>query len=79
MSYGCPYFAFSEYRRNITVNRKSCIGCAACVRTCPRAVLSLNKESGRAYVKNADRCASCFMCLSACPISAISVSEGERK
>ncbi len=54
----------------VTVNLDGCIGCGACVGTCPVAALDLN-DDGKA-VCNGDVCIDCGACIGSCPVSAIS-------
>ena len=78
MSYGCPYFAFSDYRNNIAVKERTCIGCMQCMAICPRHVFSFDKAKNTAVAKHTDACMSCFRCLSTCPVGAISISAAEQ-
>jgi len=51
------------------VDTGACVGCEACVGTCPVEAISM--EDGKAKV-NPDTCIECGSCVSACPVSAIS-------
>lgn len=77
MSYGCPYFAFSDFRHNIFIDDSRCIGCKACIGACPRGVISFDVGKLVAFAKHVDRCVSCFECMSVCPIGVIGVAEGK--
>jgi ferredoxin/flavodoxin len=48
------------------IDRKSCIGCGACVEKCP--VGAVNLEAGRI---NTSRCIACFGCVNNCPSGAM--------
>ena len=52
------------------VNADSCVGCEACVSTCPCEAIEMNDE-GKAFVIE-DTCIECGACVSACPAEAIS-------
>ena len=54
----------------VTVDKDTCIGCGACVGTCPVSALSLD-ENGKSQCDESI-CVSCFSCVGACPVSAIS-------
>ena len=56
----------------VKVNQETCIGCGACVATCP-AVFEM--RDGKSHVKDAAACASCDCKAAAtgCPVNAISV------
>lgn len=54
----------------VKVNQDACIGCGACVGTCPVEALAFNSE-GKAEC-NTDSCISCLACTGACPVEAIS-------
>ncbi len=51
------------------VDADVCVGCEACVGTCP--VEAIVMDGGKAKVK-ADDCIECGSCISTCPCSAIS-------
>ncbi len=55
------------------VNKTSCIGCGACVASCPHAAISIGPD-GKAAVDQS-KCVGCKACESVCPISAICVQE----
>lgn len=57
----------------VTVDKKKCIGCGACVAMCPDV---FEMADGKSAVKNSKACDQCD-CKSAadnCPVSAIKVS-----
>lgn len=54
----------------VMINR-SCIGCGACVQTCPDGALSIGPE-GIAVVDQS-KCTDCGKCVSVCPVSAMSL------
>jgi len=56
----------------ITVDK--CIGCGACVATCPCDVLRIDRESKKAEVKYVSECQVCSMCTLYCPVNAIAVT-----
>ncbi|WP_213693982.1 4Fe-4S binding protein [Aminiphilus sp.] len=51
------------------VDKDVCVGCEACVGTCPVSAIAMN--DGKAQVE-ADSCVECGACVAACPVSAIS-------
>ncbi|NLL36089.1 MAG: 4Fe-4S binding protein [Fretibacterium sp.] len=51
------------------VDADTCVGCEACVGTCPVEAIEMN--DGKATV-NPDTCIECGSCVSACPTGAIS-------
>ena len=54
----------------LEINRQTCIGCEACVGTCPFGALSMDAEN-KAIVD--ERCTACGACLDVCPVSALSL------
>ncbi|WP_423363309.1 4Fe-4S dicluster-binding protein [Mycoplasma sp. P36-A1] len=50
------------------VREEECIGCAACVSTCPVSVIEMNDE-GKAHVN--EGCIDCGACVGVCPVSCI--------
>ena len=53
------------------VNSDTCIGCGACVDTCPVGAIALG-DDGKPGV-NADSCIDCGACVGDCPVSAINL------
>ncbi len=51
------------------IEADECIGCGACVDTCPADVLEL--EEDRATVVEPENCVACGACMDACPAGAI--------
>ncbi len=52
----------------VKISKETCIGCSACVDTCPVAALSMENDKA---VVNEETCIDCGACVSACPVSAI--------
>ncbi|MBE5758146.1 MAG: 4Fe-4S dicluster domain-containing protein [Clostridiales bacterium] len=52
----------------MTIDRETCVGCGACVGTCPVNAISLN--DGKAVIDQ-DVCVKCGACAQTCPVSAI--------
>ncbi len=50
------------------VDKETCIGCEACVGTCPVEAISMN--DGKAEVE-AETCIECGSCVPVCPVDAI--------
>ncbi|MFC1980510.1 ferredoxin family protein [Chloroflexota bacterium] len=48
-----------------------CIGCSACVQTCPNDVIRMKR--GKASIVYQADCAACYMCVEDCPREAISL------
>lgn len=52
------------------VDKDTCLGCGACVATCPVEAIELDAD-GKADI-NGDVCISCGACAGTCPVEAIS-------
>lgn len=57
----------------VKVNQDACIGCGACVGTCPVGALDFN-DFGLAECDK-EKCISCLACTGVCPVEAISEEE----
>ncbi len=53
----------------ITIDKETCIGCAACESTCPLDAISVDDVAS----VDEDVCCECGACVSACPVEAISL------
>lgn len=53
----------------VTINRDTCIGCAACTGVCPVGALSMDGE-GKS-VCDESTCIDCGACVATCPTEAI--------
>ena len=51
------------------VDKDTCVGCEACVGSCPVEAISM--VDGKAEVN--DACVDCGACVSTCPVEAISL------
>jgi ferredoxin len=51
------------------VNKDTCVGCEACVASCPVEAIAM--VDGKAEVN--DACVDCGACVSTCPVEAISL------
>ena len=49
------------------VNEDTCIGCGACVDSCPVDAISMNDKAKI----NPDTCTECGACVDECPVEAI--------
>ncbi|MGL4383529.1 MAG: DUF362 domain-containing protein [Bacilli bacterium] len=56
------------YKMPALVNQNDCIGCSACVGSCPVSVIEMTDE-GKALVT--DGCIECGACIGVCPVSCI--------
>jgi ferredoxin len=55
----------------IEINEEECMGCEACVETCPD-VFEMNDDGDKAIVKDADSTADCVEeAIDSCPAEAI--------
>ncbi|MDY6914925.1 MAG: 4Fe-4S binding protein [Candidatus Cloacimonadota bacterium] len=52
----------------VKINKETCIGCSACVGTCPVEALSMQDEKA---VVDEEKCIDCGACIDACPVGAI--------
>lgn len=61
----------------VSIVTDRCIGCGACVESCPTDVLRMD-NTGKAIVAYSRDCHVCFLCVDDCPTSAVIVDHGVR-
>lgn len=54
----------------IKIDAEKCVGCAACIGTCPVEVLEMKDDKA---IYKGDGCIDCGACVSACPADAMSL------
>lgn len=59
---------------HVRIDPVVCIGCGACIDSCPTDVIRMEAENGKAQVVYAEDCQVCFLCEFDCPVDAIFVS-----
>ena len=55
---------------SIRIDRKSCIGCRACVEACPGNLIKIDSD-GRAFIRRPEDCWGCASCMKECRSGAI--------
>lgn len=56
------------YKHSVRIDRRKCVGCTNCIKTCPTEAIRVQK--GKAMILD-DRCIDCGNCLTACPHDAM--------
>ena len=51
-----------------------CIGCGACVQSCPTDVIRIDERTGKAVIKYVADCQICHLCRMYCPVGAITTT-----
>jgi len=51
-----------------------CIGCEACVRSCPTDVIQFDAKRKKAFIAYPEDCQICHLCRLYCPVNAISIT-----
>ncbi|MBU2101975.1 MAG: 4Fe-4S binding protein [Candidatus Omnitrophota bacterium] len=57
----------------VIIDEEKCIGCAACVKLCPKKVLYIDQTSGVCKVTDQSKCDRLAGCERACPTGAITI------
>jgi len=52
----------------VKINEETCIGCGACIDTCPVEALEM---VGDKAVVDAEKCIDCGACIDSCPVGSI--------
>lgn len=74
---GTPMLASSGYVA--ALDEAACVGCGACVETCPFDALSLRDDVDGVVVIDREACMGCGVCVAACPQDALSLSRDPAK
>lgn len=56
------------------IDKKKCVGCGVCVRSCPKHTISINKKKKLAVIARAD-CIKCYCCQELCPAGAVKTKQ----
>ena len=51
------------------IDKKTCIGCGACIKACPSSAVSGEKK--KAHTINKKKCIKCGACSEICPVGAV--------
>ncbi len=56
------------------INRKKCVGCGECVRSCPAHTIRMDEKKRRPIIEK-DACIKCFCCQELCPKDAVKIKQ----
>lgn len=59
------------------INKKTCVGCGECQRSCPRKTIEIRKDKkgkNQAYIIDSD-CIKCYCCQELCPFKAVKIKK----
>lgn len=51
-----------------------CIGCKACIASCPTDVIQFNEDRQKAVIAYPEDCQICHLCRLNCPVGAITIT-----
>ena len=54
----------------VVINEETCIGCGACIESCPTEALEMKDEKAKV---DAEKCVDCGACIDECPVESISL------
>ncbi len=58
------------------VDKKKCIGCGICVRSCPQKTIKLKSKNGKRYAEiDRNNCIKCFCCQELCETRAVKIKK----
>lgn len=60
-------------KRCAFIDKKTCVACGVCVKTCPKGALSIHRGCHAAVEEQ--KCVGCGLCAKACPVGCIAVQE----
>jgi NAD-dependent dihydropyrimidine dehydrogenase PreA subunit len=59
-----------EEEMSVVIDKETCVGCAACIDTCPVEALEMVDDKA---VVNEEACVDCGACIDACPVGSITL------
>ncbi len=68
--FGGKFAAFFEAKPH--VNRKKCVGCGVCARSCPRHTITIDNKIAHIH---RDECIKCYCCSELCPKGAVEAKQ----
>ncbi len=56
------------------IDKKKCVGCGVCVRSCPKHTIAVDKKKKIAVITRTD-CIKCYCCQELCPVGAVKTKQ----